>query len=141
MRDFRARRFDVLVATDIAARGIDVSDVSHVINYDVPSTPHAYTHRIGRTGRSEQEGKACTFVTGDDWGWVRDTERMIGEAIPRREVERFTEAEKTARPSGSRTSPGRSPQARRPGPRDPRGGTRSRKPRGGRQYGARRGRS
>ena len=86
MRGFRERRFDVLVATDIAARGIDVSDVSHVVNYDVPSTPDAYTHRIGRTGRSERSGKACTFVTGDDWGWVRATERRIGAPIPRREV-------------------------------------------------------
>jgi ATP-dependent RNA helicase RhlE len=99
MQGFRSRRFDVLVATDIAARGIDVSGVSYVINYDVPNTPEAYTHRIGRTGRSELEGKACTFVTGEDWGWVRATERMIGEPIPRRQVERFTE------PEGSRSAP------------------------------------
>ncbi len=58
MGGFRKGRYDVLVATDIASRGIDVSDVSHVINYDVPSTPEAYTHRIGRTGRSETEGIA-----------------------------------------------------------------------------------
>jgi ATP-dependent RNA helicase RhlE len=99
MRGFRDRHFDILVATDIAARGIDVSDVSYVINYDVPNTPLAYTHRIGRTGRSERDGKACTFVTGEDWGWVRATERMIGEPIPRRQVERFTE------PEGSRSAP------------------------------------
>ena len=141
MRDFRARRFDVLVATDIAARGIDVSDVSHVINYDVPTTPLAYTHRIGRTGRSEQEGKACTFVTGEDWGWVRATERMIGEAIPRQEVEHFTEAERTpgARPAHARTAPGRAAKAERGSPRGPRGRARSRKPRGRRRYGERRG--
>ena len=70
-------------------RGIDVSGVSHVINYDVPNTPEAYTHRIGRTGRAELEGVACTFVTGVDREWVRDTERMIGAAIPRRQVEGF----------------------------------------------------
>jgi ATP-dependent RNA helicase RhlE len=122
MRDFRSRRFDVLVATDIAARGIDVSGVSHVINYDVPNTPEAYTHRIGRTGRSERDGKACTFVTREDWGWVRATERMIGEAIPRREVERFTEAEAS---QGARPASGR-PQA----PRRPRGGSRSGSPGG-----------
>ncbi len=106
MRGFRSRRFDILVATDIAARGIDVSGVSHVINYDVPNTPEAYTHRIGRTGRSEREGKACTFVTREDWGWVSATERMIGEPIPRRQVERFTEGEvaRDARPAGSRTA-------------------------------------
>ena len=89
MRGFRDRRFDILVATDIAARGIDVSGVSHVINFDVPNTPEAYTHRIGRTGRSGIAGVACTFVTGADHKWLRDTERMIGAPIPRREVEGF----------------------------------------------------
>jgi len=86
MGGFRSRRFDILVATDIAARGIDVSGVSHVINFDVPSSPEAYTHRIGRTGRAEREGVACTFVTPDDDDWVRATERMIGATIRRREA-------------------------------------------------------
>ena len=89
MQGFRGDRFNILVATDIAARGIDVSGISHVINFDVPNTPEAYTHRIGRTGRSEREGKACTFVTRDDVAWVRATERMIGSPIERREVEGF----------------------------------------------------
>jgi ATP-dependent RNA helicase RhlE len=83
MSGFRAHRFDVLVATDIAARGIDVSGVSHVINFDVPNTPEAYTHRIGRTGRAEREGIAFTFVTRDDHAWLRATERMIGAPIRR----------------------------------------------------------
>ncbi|NNL67678.1 MAG: DEAD/DEAH box helicase, partial [Myxococcales bacterium] len=91
MRGFRERKFDVLVATDIAARGIDVSKVSHVINFDVPITPDAYTHRIGRTGRSENQGKACTFVTREDRAMVRAIERTIGEPIPRRQIEGFTE--------------------------------------------------
>jgi ATP-dependent RNA helicase RhlE len=89
MQGFRSGRFDILVATDIVARGIDVSGVSHVINFDVPNTPEAYTHRIGRTGRSENEGIACTFVTRDDRTWLRATERMIGSPIPRREVAGF----------------------------------------------------
>ena len=89
MRGFRSRRYDILVATDIVARGIDVSGVSHVINFDVPNTPEAYTHRIGRTGRAEREGVACTFVTGSDHGWLRATERMIGAPIQRRQVEGF----------------------------------------------------
>ena len=89
MRGFRDRRFDVLVATDIAARGIDVSGISHVINFDVPNTPDAYTHRIGRTGRSECEGTAWTFVTRDDYDWLRATERMLGESIERRSAEGF----------------------------------------------------
>ncbi|MFT4572546.1 MAG: ATP-dependent RNA helicase RhlE [Hyphomicrobiaceae bacterium] len=86
MEGFRSRRFNILVATDIVARGIDVSDVSHVINFDVPNTPEAYTHRIGRTGRSEQEGIAYTFVTDADRAWVRATERKIGKPIPRLEA-------------------------------------------------------
>jgi ATP-dependent RNA helicase RhlE len=89
MRGFRERRYDILVATDIAARGIDVSNISHVINFDVPNTPEAYTHRIGRTGRSEREGTAATFVTSEDRAWVRATERMIGSPIARRTVEGF----------------------------------------------------
>jgi ATP-dependent RNA helicase RhlE len=89
MKGFRSRRYKVLVATDIVARGIDVSAVTHVINFDVPTTPEAYTHRIGRTGRAEREGTACTFVTGADHGWVRATERMIGSPIARRSVEGF----------------------------------------------------
>jgi ATP-dependent RNA helicase RhlE len=89
MQGFRKKRFDVLVATDIAARGIDVAGVSHVINYDVPNTPEAYTHRIGRTGRAELEGRAVTFVTRDDAAWLHATERKLGDKIPRRKVEGF----------------------------------------------------
>ncbi len=106
MAGFRSRRYDILVATDIAARGIDVHDVSHVINYDVPNTPEAYTHRIGRTGRSEQEGIACTFVTGADYGWLRATERMIGAPILRRQVEGF-EADVAEGPDSCRVPQGR----------------------------------
>jgi ATP-dependent RNA helicase RhlE len=93
MDGFRARRFDVLVATDIVARGIDVRGVSHVINFDVPNTPEAYTHRIGRTGRAELEGTAFTFVTVEDGDWIRATERMIGKGIPRRKVEGYKTTE------------------------------------------------
>jgi ATP-dependent RNA helicase RhlE len=123
MEGFRRRRFDVLVATDIAARGIDVRGVSHVINYDVPNTPEAYTHRIGRTGRAELEGQALTFVTRDDMGWLRATERMLGAAIGRRSVPGF-EGETIAagkprgssRPTGRRggAAPSRSGEAKRP---------------------------
>jgi len=107
MRGFRSRKYDILVATDIVARGIDVSGVSHVINYDVPNTPEAYTHRIGRTGRAELDGIACTFVTGEDHGWLRATERMIGSPIPRRRVEGFEpeaepRPERAAKPRGDR---------------------------------------
>ncbi len=109
MKGFRNGEYDILVATDIAARGIDVEKVSHVINYDVPNTPQAYTHRIGRTGRSEAEGMAYTFVTGNDIGWLRATERMIGAPIERLQADGFapdfSEADTTAR--GNRGGGGR----------------------------------
>ena len=86
MKGFRTGRHDILVATDIAARGIDVNGISHVINFDVPGTPEAYTHRIGRTGRSETKGLASTFVTRSDGAWVVATEKEIGSPIPRRSI-------------------------------------------------------
>ncbi len=86
---FRDGRYDVLVATDIAARGIDVASVSHVINYDFPDTPDAYTHRIGRTGRAERTGEALTFVTPNDFGNVRDLERVLRSRVARRQVAGF----------------------------------------------------
>ncbi len=86
--DFRAGKVHILVATDIAARGIDVSRVSHVINYDVPLTAEAYTHRIGRTGRAERSGEALTFITEDDDRAVRIIERAIG-TLDRVTVESF----------------------------------------------------
>ena len=93
---FRNGTYTVLVATDIAARGIDVSQISHVVNYDVPDTVDAYTHRIGRTGRLERTGDAFTFVTGEDTAMVRDIERTLGEPIPRRTLEGFDYAARPA---------------------------------------------
>jgi len=86
---FRDGRFDVLVATDIAARGIDVTRVSHVINYDVPDTVEAYTHRIGRTGRAEREGDAITMITRDDGKQVRSIEQALKMRIPRVHLDAF----------------------------------------------------
>jgi ATP-dependent RNA helicase RhlE len=86
---FRGGRYDILVATDIAARGIDVSDISHVINYDMPDTVDAYTHRIGRTGRAEQSGEAFTFVGHKDEALVRRIEKVLGERIERRRLPGF----------------------------------------------------
>ena len=131
MEGFRTGRFDILVATDIVARGIDVSGVSHVINYDVPNTPEAYTHRIGRTGRSEQTGKACTFITADDKDWLRATERMIGAPIPQRALEGFEHVTlETATGGGGGGNGGRNGRGRSSG-----GGRRSS---GGRSGGNRR---
>ncbi len=87
---FRDGTYHVLVATDIAARGIDVSRVSHVINYDMPDTVEAYIHRIGRTGRMERSGQALTFVTPDDGPMVRAIEKRLGKRLARVRVEGFT---------------------------------------------------
>jgi ATP-dependent RNA helicase RhlE len=86
---FRQGKFDVLVATDIAARGIDVAMVSHVINYDAPDTADAYTHRVGRTGRATRTGEALTLVTDEDAALVRALERILGKPLERRRVEGF----------------------------------------------------
>lgn len=86
---FRDGSYQILAATDIAARGIDVSNISHVINYDMPDTTDAYTHRIGRTGRAAKTGDAFTFVCGEDEPQVRSIERVLGARIERRIVKNF----------------------------------------------------
>ncbi len=89
MNGFRDGKYDILVATDIAARGIDVSQISHVINFDMPDTVDAYTHRIGRTGRAEESGDAFTFMTPDDASMVRDIERLLGQSLEKRSLPNF----------------------------------------------------
>lgn len=91
---FRRGSFQILVATDIAARGIDVSSISHVINYDMPDTVDAYTHRIGRTGRAARTGDALTFMTSDDGQMVKNIERVLGEKVERRHLTGFEYKEK-----------------------------------------------
>ena len=89
MDGFRDGSFQILVATDIAARGIDVSQVSHVVNYDIPDTTEAYIHRIGRTGRAARSGDAFTMVTDEDGLMVRAIEKVLGTPIERRRVDGF----------------------------------------------------
>jgi ATP-dependent RNA helicase RhlE len=86
---FKSGRCRVLVATDIAARGIDVEAISHVINFDFPMHAEDYVHRIGRTGRAQAEGDAISFVTPDDESSVRDLEKMIGRKIARKKLQGF----------------------------------------------------
>ena len=114
MSGFRSGRFDVLVATDIAARGIDVAQVSHVINFDIPSTPDAYTHRIGRTGRAERSGMAYTFVSGEDRAILRAIERRLGSAIPRLHASGFGSSNGAPR-SGEASIPRDAPSGARSG--------------------------
>lgn len=86
---FREGKVRVLVATDIAQRGLDISGITHVVNYDVPTQAEDYVHRIGRTGRAAKEGDAFTFMSADEIGMVRTIERVIGQEIPRISVTGF----------------------------------------------------
>jgi len=89
LQGFRDGKFEVLVATDIAARGLDIADVSHVVNYDVPQHPEDYIHRIGRTGRAENTGDAFTIMVAEDAPHVFAIERFISQKIPRVKLENF----------------------------------------------------
>ena len=86
---FKSGKFEVLVATDIAARGLDIAGVSHVINYDVPENAEDYVHRIGRTGRAQSTGDAFTLVTEEDVRDARSIERYMGLAVERKKIEGF----------------------------------------------------
>ena len=92
LRDFKSGAVRVLVATDIAARGIDVDDISHVVNYDFPMHPEDYVHRIGRTGRAHAVGDAISFVTPEDHSELRSVERFIGRGLVRKRAEGFNYA-------------------------------------------------
>jgi ATP-dependent RNA helicase RhlE len=107
MDGFREGKFDFLVATDIAARGIDVTEITHVINFDMPDTVDAYTHRIGRTGRAQETGEAFTLVTQDDAGMVHSIEQLLGYRIKRRQLVGFRGEELDVRsPQGQNDSKG-----------------------------------
>jgi ATP-dependent RNA helicase RhlE len=118
--DLRRGRVQVLVATDIASRGIDVNDISHIINYDVPRAPEDYVHRIGRTGRMDATGDAFTLMSPEERADVTAIERFLGHAIPRVVMPDFDYRRASASPEG------RGPAAERgrprPGTRRPRGG-------------------
>jgi ATP-dependent RNA helicase RhlE len=112
---FKSGRFEVLVATDIAARGLDISGVTHVINYDIPLHPEDYVHRVGRTGRAEQAGDAFTLITAEEAKAMVDIEKFIAQKVPRLRLPNFPyvytalfdEGKRSLRPvKGFRTSRG-----------------------------------
>jgi ATP-dependent RNA helicase RhlE len=115
LNDFKSGAVRVLVATDIAARGIDVDGISHVVNFDFPMHPEDYVHRIGRTGRAQAIGDAISFVSPEDHGALRSLERFIGRGIVRKRAEGFDYS--AAAPAGDadpqRHSHGRRPQGER----------------------------
>ncbi len=118
---FRDGRYDILVATDVAARGIDVSGISHVINFDMPDSVDAYTHRIGRTGRAERTGEAFTFTTETDEPLVRKIEQVLKKTVEHRS---FADVVRNPASSGDTSGRGRSRRSR---PRSRSGRTRGRR--------------
>jgi ATP-dependent RNA helicase RhlE len=143
LKDFKDGAVRVLVATDIAARGIDVDGISHVVNYDFPMHVEDYIHRIGRTGRANAIGDAISFVTHEDHGELRALERFIGRGIVRKKAEGFDYSaaapashpagERRHLPHGQRREHPQRPQQRHGQPQRPQGhGGPSRPPQGGR---------
>ena len=98
LEGFKSGKYEVMVATDIAARGIDVAGVSHVINYDIPANPEDYVHRIGRTGRAAAVGDAFTLTTPDQADDIRAIERFIGQRVPQLKLEGFDYGAQPVRP-------------------------------------------
>ena len=118
---FRSGEIRTLVATDIAARGIDVDGISHVVNFDLPNIPETYVHRIGRTARAGAEGVAISLVAGgEEMAYLRDIEKLIRIALPRED--RRTPGHRDAAPAPSQHRGGtiRAARARRPGAMKPR---------------------
>jgi ATP-dependent RNA helicase RhlE len=136
LKDFKSGTVRVLVATDIAARGIDVDGISHVVNYDFPMHSEDYVHRIGRTGRAHAVGDAISFVTPEDQGQLRSLERFIGRGIVRKRAEGFdydaAAPTREERGRGERRSFQPKIEPRLPGNSSPGGGETSngRRPRG-----------
>jgi ATP-dependent RNA helicase RhlE len=123
LKDFKSGAVRVLVATDIAARGIDVDGISHVVNYDFPMHPEDYVHRIGRTGRAHAVGDAISFVTPEDHSALRSLERFLGRGIVRKRSEGFNYAAGAlAGAAGVRTESRVNPALARPAPRHANGG-------------------
>ncbi|MGE5641398.1 MAG: helicase-related protein, partial [Byssovorax cruenta] len=89
LHGFKTGHFPIMVATDIAARGLDIDSITHVINYDMPDTADAYIHRIGRTGRAQRTGDAFTLVTDEDRDMIRQLERIMGQPLKRETIPDF----------------------------------------------------
>jgi ATP-dependent RNA helicase RhlE len=121
LKRFKSGEVRVLIATDIAARGIDVDGISHVINFDFPPQPEDYVHRIGRTGRAQAIGDAISFITHDDADNLRRLERFLGRGITRKKLEGFNP--NALQPAGARRSESASPEVRDGNTARPAGGS------------------
>ncbi len=112
--DFKSNRIAVLVATDIAARGLDIDQLPHVVNFELPSVPEDYVHRIGRTGRAGNEGEALSLVCDEEIKQLRDIERLIGNQVPRKETAGFEADPELVAQANAQP---RKPSGRKPAPR------------------------
>ncbi|MEP7327886.1 MAG: helicase-related protein, partial [Betaproteobacteria bacterium] len=133
LADFKSGAVEVMVATDIAARGIDIDQLPHVVNYDLPNVPEDYVHRIGRTGRAGNEGEAISLVCVDEHVFLRDIERLIKRTIPKETLPGFEPdpnavaqtvfTQRGQRPGQGQGRPGGgAPRHAQPAARDGRGG-------------------
>jgi len=121
LADFKAGRIRIVVATDIAARGIDIKDLSHVINFDLPNEPENYVHRIGRTGRAGASGIALSFCSGEERAYLRDIERLTRRPLDREVTPEGLAMASLGRPSYSPPREQRRPRPPLPGGRSQRG--------------------
>jgi ATP-dependent RNA helicase RhlE len=106
LADFKRGAVRVLVATDIAARGLDIDQLPHVVNFDLPEVPEHYVHRIGRTGRAGNEGLAVSLVANDERGLLKDIEKLLKYVLPVRELTGYTPAQRTEQRSEQRNNQG-----------------------------------
>ncbi|MFT3893035.1 MAG: DEAD/DEAH box helicase [Anaerolineales bacterium] len=116
LRGFKTGHFPIMVATDIAARGLDIDSITHVINYDMPDTADAYIHRIGRTGRAQRTGDAFTLVTDEDKDMIRQLERIMGQPLKRETIPDFDYAVVAPPKPAPQHRSGPHPQRGRPAP-------------------------
>src|SRR5262249_49729965 len=107
LEDFKSGKVKVLVATDVAARGLDIEELPHVVNFDLPHVPEDYVHRIGRTGRAGSTGEALSLVSGEDRPLLGAIEKLIGRKIDVRQADGF----QYARRGGSAPQPPAAPAA------------------------------
>jgi ATP-dependent RNA helicase RhlE len=129
LQDFKQGKVRVLVATDVASRGLDIDQLPHVVNFELPNVPEDYVHRIGRTGRAGNEGRAVSLVSEDEYPFLKDIERLLNQTLVKDVIPGYEPTSSAQRgadqPKRQRSNQGRSNRAKPSAPSTP---TRSKKP-------------